>query len=97
MNYTWIIILVMMVVGNLIINVFESYLSVIVVNAAILVGGYFLLRRDPRVDLRSSMLFLVGLSVINVLADFGIMSSMMANVACVALLIWSMAGGGRSR
>ncbi len=95
MTYSWIILLVLMVASNFVIGFFGSYLAVFVVNGAILAAGYYLFRRDPMIDLRSSMLFLAGLTVINVLSDLNIMSSSMANLACIVLLIWSMAGGGR--
>lgn len=96
-NKSWIYILLLMVGGGFVIDFYPTLLTALVVRIGILVGGYFILRRDPFVDLRADMLFLVGLTVINILTDFGIMSHMMSNLAFIALLVWSMAGGGRRR
>lgn len=43
------------------------------------------------------MLFMTGLTAINILTDLGIMSYIMSWIAFGALFVWSMAGGGRSR
>lgn len=42
------------------------------------------------------MLFMGGLTIINVLADLNILSTGMSWIAVGALLVWSMAGGGRN-
>jgi hypothetical protein len=41
------------------------------------------------------MIFLGGLTAINVLVDLGIMGGMMGNIALLALLGWMLFGGGR--
>lgn len=45
--------------------------------------------------MRENMLFMLGLTVINILTDLGIMSYFMSWVAFGALLLWSLLGGGR--
>ena len=57
--------------------------------------GSFLFRRDPLLNMRENMLFMLGLTVINILTDLGIMSYFMSWVAFGALLLWSLLGGGR--
>ena len=51
----------------------------------LLVGSYLILRRDPYVDLRASMLFIVGLVAINLMAAVGLMSGTIANLSFIAL------------
>ena len=83
--------------GSVVINIYPLLVVSIAVNIGILIGSYLILRRDPYADVRGSMMFIVGLVGINLLAAVGVLSSMMANLAFIALLVWSMAGGGRSR
>lgn len=82
MTNSWLYILVVMLAGSFIIHMYPTLVVAIGVNVGIFIA---------------SMLFIFGLTVINILAALGLMSSMMANLAFIALFIWSMAGGGRSR
>lgn len=70
--------------------------AVIAVNLLILAASWFILRRDRFSDFRSNILFMAGLTIINILTDLGILTHSMSWVAFGALLIWSMTGGGRS-
>lgn len=104
MTYTWLYIFLVMMAGNLIlaqVPVFAPLLyvpAVFVINLAVLLAAYFILRRDRFFfDLRANMLFMLGLTVINILTDLNIMSYSMSWIAFAALFVWSMAGGGRSR
>ena len=40
---------------------------------------------------------MIGLTVINIMTELGMMSTTLSWVAFGALFIWSMMGGGRSR
>ncbi len=97
MSRSWLYILGLMLAGSVVINMYPLLVVSIAVNIGILIGSYLILRRDPYADVRGSMMFIVGLVGINLLAAVGVLSSMMANLAFIALLVWSMAGGGRSR
>ncbi len=100
MRYTWLYIFLVLMAGNIGIQLLPYYLyieGVILINLAILGVSYLIFRRDYFSDLRANMLFMLGLTVINILTDLGIMSYIMSWVAFGALFIWSMAGGGRSR
>ena len=97
MPRSWLYILGLMLAGSVVINIYPLLVVSIAVNIGILIGSYLILRRDPYADVRGSMMFIVGLVGINLLAAVGVLSSMMANLAFIALLVWSMAGGGRSR
>lgn len=104
MNYTWIYVFLVMMAGNMALHVIPVYtysglVAVIVgVNFAVLAASFFIFRRDRYFsDFRANMLFMVGLTAINILTQLGILSYMMSWLAFGALFVWSMAGGGRSR
>lgn len=59
--------------------------------------GTYLIRRDGRVENRQNILFLAGLTVINILTALDILSYYMSWAAFLALLVWSFFGGGRGR
>ena len=98
MNYTWIYIMILMFAGNFILQMVPLlyyFEAVIIINLLVLAGAYFILRRDSLSDLRGNILFMAGLTVINIMTDLGIMSSSLSWIAFGALLVWSMTGGGR--
>ncbi|HAT56998.1 MAG TPA: hypothetical protein DCS74_05430 [Veillonellaceae bacterium] len=100
MMSTWIYILLLMMAANGILQAVSLsvyFPAVLIVNLAVLAASYFILKRDPLIDLRANMLFMLGLTAINILTDLGIMSYAMSWLAFGALFIWSMAGGGRNR
>ena len=98
MNYTWIYIMILMFAGNFILQMVPLlyyFEAVIIINLLVLAGAYFILRRDNLSDFRGNILFMAGLTVINIMTDLGIMSSSLSWIAFGALLVWSMTGGGR--
>lgn len=95
MNRTWFYILAVMIVGSMVKYLLPNPLFWVVIDLAVLGVAYLILRRQPYVDMRHSMIFLGGLTAINVLGDLGIMSRMMENIALLALLGWMFFGGGR--
>lgn len=98
MNYTWIYIMILMFAGNFVLQMVPLlyyFEAVIIINLLVLVGAYFILRRDNLSDFRGNILFMAGLTVINIMTDLGIMSSSLSWIAFGALLVWSMTGGGR--
>lgn len=97
MSRSWLYILGLMVTGSIFLRFYPYMEWIFIVNIGIVIGAYFILRQDPYSDLRANMLFIIGLSSINILQAVGWMSPMMGNLAFVALFVWSMAGGGRSR
>lgn len=100
MTYTWLYIFLLLMAGNIALQLVPYYFyisAVFIVNLAILGASYFVFRRDYFSDLRANMFFMLGLTVINILTDLGIMSYIMSWIAFGALFVWSMAGGGRSR
>ncbi|QDR81006.1 hypothetical protein [Sporomusa termitida] len=92
MNQMWFQVLAIMIVGSIIKYMFHNSLAWVVIDLAVLGIAYLLLRRDPFIDMRRSMIFLGGLTVVNVLVDLGIMSGMLGNLALLALLGYMMFG-----
>lgn len=98
--YTWVYVMLLLLAGNSLLQMVPLLFyvpAVFVVNIGILIGSYFIFRRDTIIDLRANMLFMLGLTVINILTDLTILSYTMSWIAFGALFVWSMAGGGRSR
>lgn len=92
MNQMWFQVLAVMIVGSMIKYMFHNSLAWVVIDLAVLGIAYLLLRRDPFIDMKRSMVFLGGLTVVNVLVDLGIMSGMLGNLALLALLGYMMFG-----
>ncbi|HWR05508.1 hypothetical protein [Sporomusa sp.] len=92
MNQMWFQVLATMIVGSMIKYLFHNSLAWVVIDLAVLGIAYLLLRRDPFIDMRRSMIFLSGLTVVNVLVDLGIMNGMIGNLALLALLGYMMFG-----
>ena len=97
MSKSWLYVLGVMIAANVLLHIYPYVWMSLLMSLVVLVAAYFILRRDPFIDFRASMLFILGLTAINVLAALGILSSTMSNIAFIALLVWSMAGGGRTR
>ena len=92
MTYTWIYIMLLMFAGSFILQMVPLlfyFEAVIAVNLLILAASWFILRRDRFSDFRSNILFMAGLTIINILTDLGILTHSMSWVAFGALLIWS--------
>lgn len=100
MSNTWVFIMAVMILGNFILQILPASVfipGVIIVHLLILFFSYILLKRDKFSDIRANMLFIFGLTVINILVDLNIMSQSLSWIAFGALLMWSMLGGGSSK
>ena len=97
MNQTWFKILAAMIVGSMLKYLIFSTLAWVVIDLAVLGVAYLLLRRDPFTDMQFSMLFIGGLTVVNVLVDLGIIGGMLGNLVLLALLAYMMFGRGNHR
>ncbi|SDE15685.1 hypothetical protein [Sporomusa acidovorans] len=92
MNQIWFQILAIMIVGSMLKYVVFSTLAWVIIDLAVLGISYLLLRRDPFTDMKRSMLFLGGLTVVNVLVDLGIIGGMLGNLILLGLLAYMMFG-----
>lgn len=97
MNQTWFKILAAMIVGSMLKYLVFSSLAWVIIDLAVLGVAYLLLRRDPFTDMKHSMLFLGGLTAVNVLVDLGIIGGMIGNLALLALLAYMMFGRDYNR
>ena len=90
-SMTWIYIMLLMLAGSFILQM----VPLLIYFPAVLIIAFILIRRDPYVEKRGNILFMAGLTVINILTDLGILSYLMSWAAFAALVVWSMFGGGR--
>jgi len=89
-NKIWLQIFVAMIGGSIVKSFFPNSLIWVGVDIAVFGISYLILRRDPTVNLKSSMLFLGGLTVISIFTDLGIMNDMISSLFILALLGWMM-------
>ena len=94
MNQMWFQVLAVMIVGSMLKYFVLNTLAWVVIDLAVLGVAYLLLRRDPFIDMRRSMIFLGGLTAVNVLVDLGIISGVIGNLALLGLLAYMMFGRG---
>lgn len=96
MSQVWLQIFAVMIIGSMIKYFFFHPLIAVLVEFAVLGTAYLILRRHPYVDMRTSMLFLGGLTLISILTDIGVLGGLMGNLLVLALLAWMMLGRGNS-
>jgi hypothetical protein len=94
-NNVWWMILGIMVAGGILKYFFINSYIALIINIAVLVACYLVLRRYPYVDLKRSMIFLTVLTVIVIVVEFGIISGLVANIGMLALIVWMFLGPGR--
>lgn len=92
MNQIWLQIFIVMIGSSIVKTVFENLLVWICIDIAVLAICYMILRRHPYVNLKSSMLFLSGLTVISILTDARIISGFVGNIIILAVLAWMVFG-----
>jgi hypothetical protein len=95
MNTIWIQVLLVMVGGSMLKYVFMNPWAWVAIELAILGVAYYLLRRHPYVDVKSSMMFLSGLTIVNILVDLGIIGGLLGNVLVLAVLAWMFFNSNR--
>lgn len=95
MNNVWWMILGIMVGGSILKYFFPNPFIALIINIAVMIAAYLVLRRYPYVDLKRSMTFLAGITVIVSLTEFGIIDGLIANICMLALLAWMFFGPGR--
>jgi hypothetical protein len=88
MSTVWLQVLAVMVGGSMLKYVVMNPWAWVAIDVAIFGIAYLLLRRNPFVDYKSSLIFLGGLTVVNVLVDLGIISGFLGNILILAVLAW---------
>lgn len=97
MNTVWLQVLVVMVGGTLLKHLFYHPYIWVGLDLAVLGIAYYLLRRYPFVDFKSSMFFLSGLTAVSILTDLGVIGAFYGDLLVLAILAWmiySNSGGG---
>ena len=100
MSMTWVYITLLLLLGGFVLQMMPLLIyfpAVLIVNLLIFGIGTYLIRRDGRVENKQNILFLAGLTVINILTALDILSYYMSWAAFLALLVWSFFGGGRGK
>lgn len=92
MSYMWFQILAVMIVGSMLKYLVFNTLAWVVIDLAVLGVAYLLLKRDPFTDMKRSMIFLGGLTAVNVLVDLGIIGGVLGNLVLLGLLAYIMFG-----
>lgn len=93
MNQIWLQIFAVMIGGSLLKYVFVNQFIWVIIDLAVLVGAYIILKRHPYIDLKKSMSFLGALTAISVLVDLGVVGGEIGNIAVLGLLAWMIFGG----
>ena len=95
MNQIWLRIFMVMIGGNVVKYIFINPYIWVCIDLAVFGIVYLVLKRYPFIDLKSSMSFLGGLTVISILADLEIISNLISSVLIMGLLAWMMFGRSR--
>lgn len=88
MNSLWLQVLLVIVGGSLLKYLVHHPYVWVAIDLAVFGIAYLLLRRYPFVDFKSSMIFLGGLTVVNVLTDLGIISGFVSTLIILGVLLW---------
>lgn len=88
MSQVWLELIVVMLGSSVIKYVFMNRLIWVVIDLVTLGICYLVLRRYPYVDMKSSMIFLSGLTVINILIDLGWISGLFGTLISLAVVMW---------
>lgn len=88
MQTIWLQVLLVMLGGSLLKSLFFSPLIWVGIDIATLCGAYFVLKRNPYVDAKSSLQFLGALTVINILVDLGLIGGVVANILLLGMVAW---------
>jgi len=89
-NKVWLQIFAAMVGGSVVKSFFPNSLVWVGIDIAVFGIAYLILRRHANVDLKSSMEFLGGLTVVSIFTDLGMMSEVMSSILVLGLLVWMM-------
>lgn len=95
MNNVWLMVFAVMVTGSILKYVFVNQAAAVIIDLAVLGGAYFILRRYPFIDLKRSMTFLSGLTVIVVMVDLRVVDGLVGNIGLLLLMAWMFFGPGR--
>lgn len=92
MTNSWLYIMLLMF-GTSIIGAWTGSIYIeIFLDLAVLGAAHFLLRKDPMVDYRTGMIFMIGLTIINILVELNLISRTVKWEGLIGLIVWSWFG-----
>ena len=89
----WLYLIAIMIGGSILKNLVFHPVAWVAIDILVFAACWFLLRRYPYVDMRRTLMLLGGLTVVNVLADLGLIGAMTANIIVLAFIAWMIFGG----
>lgn len=92
MSNSWLYVLGLMIASSAITFVTQSVLISILCDILVLVGAYIIFKRDRFIDMKSSMIFITILTVVNIMVTLGTMSIDVSRQTMIALVVWSWFG-----
>lgn len=92
MSNSWLYILGLMMASSFITYLTNSLAISLLLDLGVLVAAYFIFKRDRFIDMKSSMIFITILTVVNMMVSVGTMSVDVSRQTMLALIIWSWLG-----
>lgn len=94
MNKIWLQVFGVMIGGSLLKSFIPNVFVWIGIDLAVFGLAYLILRRDAAINLKSSMIFLGGLTFVSILTDLRMVSDIIGSIMTLALLGWMMYNRG---
>ncbi|WP_040683083.1 hypothetical protein [Thermosinus carboxydivorans] len=97
MSQIWLYLLVIMVGGSVAKYLFASWVAWVIIDLVVFGLCYLVLKRYPYINMKKSLLFLGGLTLINILVDVGLLGGMAANLVLLLIIGWLLFGNSSNR
>lgn len=95
MNQIWLQMFAVLIGGSIVKSLVLNSLIWVVIDLAVLAAVYYILQRNPYVDMKHSMFFMGILTVVNILTDIRIIPDILGNIIILGLLLWMIFDNGR--
>ncbi len=97
MEQTWIKLLILMVGSSLVKYLFYDVWIWVFIDLAVLAIAYYMLKDNPYIDIRKTMLLLSGFTLISILTDVGVLNALLGQMIMLAVLFWMFWRRGKER
>lgn len=94
MRQVWLYVFTVMILGSIVKFIVPNVFLWVLADLVVLGVCYLLLRRYPFIDIKKSMLFIGGLTLINILVDVNVINGLFGNILSLILVAWVIFGGG---
>lgn len=88
MDQTWIKLLMLMIGSSIVKYMFYNVWIWVFIDVAVLAIAYYMLRSNPYIDMRKTMLLLSGFTLISILTDVGVLNGLLGQLIMLGVLIW---------